>query len=66
MHNSDDRTPADTLMNAPGTSAITPARVGDIAVEVTRLCGAVRASAHLLAFSDEPSDFRALLDCKSS
>jgi hypothetical protein len=53
-------------MNAPGASAITPARVGDIAVEVTRLCGAVRGAAPLLAFSDEPGDFRALLDNKSS
>jgi hypothetical protein len=66
MPNNDDQTPADTLMNAPGASAITPARVSDIAVEITRLCGAVRASAHLLAFIDEPGDFRALLDRKSS
>lgn len=66
MPNSEDRTPADTLMHARGTSAITPARVSDIAVEVARLCGSVRASAHLLAFSDEPGDFRVVLDRRPS
>ncbi|MBN8956643.1 MAG: hypothetical protein J0H17_08675 [Rhizobiales bacterium] len=66
MPNNDDRTPADTLMKAPGTSSITSARIGDIAVEVTRLCGAVRGAAHLFSFNDEPGDFRALLDRKSS
>jgi hypothetical protein len=56
------KTPADGVMTGPGTSAITPKRLIDIAVEVDRLCGAVRKTMPLLAFGDEPSGFRALLE----
>jgi hypothetical protein len=55
-------TPAGTSMAAPGTSAITPARLEHISIEVERLCGAVRGAARLLAFGDEPSRFRALIE----
>ena len=54
--------PADAMMSAPGTASMPPARLADIAIEVDRLCGAVRRAAPLLAFGDEPSDFRALLE----
>jgi hypothetical protein len=53
---------ADTLMAAPGTSAIASPRLDDIAIEVERLCGAVRGAAPLLSFGDEPSAFRALIE----
>jgi hypothetical protein len=57
--------PADSLTTAPGTSAITPTRMEDIAVEVDRLCGAVRKVMPLLACNDEPARFHALLDRKA-
>ncbi|TMJ04058.1 MAG: hypothetical protein E6G97_07650 [Alphaproteobacteria bacterium] len=54
--------PATSLMKAPGTSGITPQRLADIAIEVDRLCGVVRASAPQLSFNDEPSYFAATLN----
>jgi hypothetical protein len=57
--------PAATLMNAPGASGIAPARLADIAIEVERLCGVVRAAAPHLDFNDEPSLFSATLNNKA-
>jgi hypothetical protein len=57
--------PATSLMNAPGASRITPERLADIAIEVERLCGVVRAAAPALSFDDEPSFFAAMLDNKA-
>jgi len=54
--------PAASLMTAPGTSGITPQRLADIAIEVDRLCGVVRAEAPQLSFNDEPSFFAATLN----
>jgi hypothetical protein len=54
--------PAASLMNGPAASGIAPARLADIAVEVERLCGVVRAAAPQLAFEDEPSRFAATLN----
>ena len=54
--------PATSLMSAPGTLGITPERLADIAIEVNRLCGVVRASAPQLSFNDEPSFFVATLN----
>jgi hypothetical protein len=57
--------PASSLMNAPGASGIAPERLPDIAIEVERLCGVVRAATPQLAFSDEPSLFAATLNNKA-
>ena len=57
--------PATSLMKAPGTSGVTPERLADIAIEVNRLCGVVRASAPQLSFNDEPSFFAATLNNKA-
>jgi hypothetical protein len=57
--------PATTLMSAPGASGIAPARLADIAIEVERLCGVVRAAAPQLDFNDEPSLFAATLNNKA-
>jgi hypothetical protein len=57
--------PAASLMTAPGTSHISPQRLPDIAIEVARLSGAVRAAAPALDFSDEPSFFAATLSNKA-
>ncbi len=54
--------PATSLMNAPGASGIAPERLADIAIEVERLCGVVRAAAPQLDFNDEPSLFAATLN----
>ena len=54
--------PATSLMNGPGAPRIAPERLPDIAIEVERLCGAVRAAADQLAFDDEPSFFAATLN----
>ena len=61
----DAASPATTLMNAPGASGIAPVRLADIAVEVERLCGVVRAAAPQLDFNDEPSLFAATLNNKA-
>ena len=53
--------PAASLMNAPGAAGIAPERLADIAIEVERLCGVVRAAAPQLSFNDEPSFFAATL-----
>ncbi|MEJ0076897.1 MAG: hypothetical protein WDO17_15915 [Alphaproteobacteria bacterium] len=58
-------TPATSLMQAPGASGIAPARLADIAIEVERLCGVVRAAAPHLSFNAEPSAFAATLDNKA-
>jgi hypothetical protein len=57
--------PATSLMNAPGAAGIAPARLADIAIEVERLCGVVRAAAPQLDFNDEPSLFAATLNNKA-
>ena len=57
--------PATSLMNAPGASGIAPARLADIAIEVERLCGVVRAAAPQLDFNDEPGLFAATLNNKA-
>jgi hypothetical protein len=54
--------PATSLMDAPGASGIAADRLADIATEVERLSGVVRAFAPKLAFSDEPSVFAATLN----
>ena len=54
--------PAASLMNAPGASGIALERLADIAVEVERLTGVVRAAAPQIGFNDEPSLFAATLD----
>ena len=54
--------PASSLMNGPGAAAIASDRLPDIAIEVERLCGAVRTATDQLAFSDEPSLFAATLN----
>ena len=54
--------PATSLMKAPGASGIAAERLPDIAVEVERLCGVVRAATPQLAFSDEPSFFAKTLN----
>ena len=54
--------PATSLITAPGTARVAPERLSDIAIEVERLCGAVRAAAPQLAFSDEPSFFAKTLN----
>jgi hypothetical protein len=62
MANEKIASPAASLMNAPGASGIAPERLADIAVEVERLCGVVRAAAPQLSFDDEPSGFAAALN----
>jgi hypothetical protein len=57
--------PAASLLNAPGASGIAPERLPDIAVEVERLSGVVRAQAPQLDFNDEPSLFAATLNNKA-
>jgi hypothetical protein len=57
--------PAASLMNAPGAAGIAPERLPDIAVEVERLSGVVRAAAPQLDFNDEPSLFAATLNNKA-
>ena len=54
--------PAASLMQAPGASGIAAERLPDIAIEVERLSGVVRAAAPSLAFEDEPSRFAATLN----
>ena len=54
--------PATSLMKGPGASGIALERLADIAVEVERLCGVVRAAAPQLDFNDEPSLFAATLN----
>ena len=61
----DAASPATSLMKAPGASGIAPARIADIAIEVERLCGVVRASAPQLGFDDEPSLFSSTLNNKA-
>ena len=61
----DAASPATSLMKAPGASGIAPARLADIAIEVERLCGVVRAAAPQLDFNDEPSLFAATLNNKA-
>ena len=57
--------PATSLMQAPGASGIAADRLADIATEVERLCGVVRAEAPQLSFNDEPSFFAATLNNKA-
>ena len=57
--------PATSLMTGPGAAGIAPERLADIAIEVDRLCGVVRASAPQLSFNDEPSFFAATLNNKA-
>ena len=54
--------PATSLMQAPGASGIRPERLADIAIEVERLSGVVRAATPQLSFNDEPSAFAATLN----
>lgn len=54
--------PARSLMQAPGASGIGSERLADIAIEVERLSGVVRAAAPELSFNDEPSAFAATLN----
>jgi hypothetical protein len=54
--------PAASLMNGPGAAGIVQPRLADIAIEVERLAGVVRAAAPQLKFEDEPSAFAATLD----
>ncbi|MGB9368516.1 MAG: hypothetical protein WCE79_21140 [Xanthobacteraceae bacterium] len=54
--------PATSLMNGPAASGIAAERLADIAIEVERLCGVVRAAAPQLTFDDEPSLFAATLN----
>jgi hypothetical protein len=56
----DATSPTATLMTGPGTAG-TSERLPDIAIEVERLCGAVRRAAPALAFEDEPSHFATIL-----
>lgn len=57
--------PATTLIMGPGTSAIASERIPDIAIEVERLCGAVRAAASGIGFDDEPGYFAEMLNNKA-
>ena len=57
--------PATSLMNAPGAPGLAPERLGDIAIEVERLSGVVRAEIPQLDFNDEPSGFAATLNNKA-
>ena len=57
--------PATSLMTAPGAAGVAPERLPDIAIEVERLCGAVRAAVPQLAFGDEPSSFAAALHSRA-
>jgi hypothetical protein len=54
--------PATSLMQAPGAAGIAPERLADIAIEVERLCGVVRAAAPQLSFNDEPTAFAVALN----
>jgi hypothetical protein len=53
---------ATTLMKGPGTSGIASERIPDIAIEVERLCDAVRMAATGIGFSDEPGYFTVMLN----
>jgi hypothetical protein len=57
--------PAASLMNAPGASGIAVERLADIAIEIERLAGVVRAAAPQLKFEDEPGLFAATLNNKA-
>jgi hypothetical protein len=57
----DSTSPAVALMTGPGTAG-TAQRLADIAIEVKRLCGAVRSAAPALGFDDEPGGFAATLN----
>jgi hypothetical protein len=57
--------PATSLMNGPGAAGIAPERLADVAIEVERLTGVVRAAAPQLDFNDEPSLFAATLNNKA-
>jgi len=57
----DTSSPAVSLMTGPGASEIPSERLADIAIEVERLCGAVRRAVPVLAFEHEPSLFAATL-----
>jgi hypothetical protein len=57
--------PATTLLTGPGTSAIASERIPDIAIEVERLCDAVRAAASGIGFGDEPGYFAVMLNNKA-
>jgi hypothetical protein len=57
--------PAASLMSAPGASGIAAERLPDIAIEVERLSGVVRAQVPQLDFNDEPSAFAATLNNKA-
>jgi len=61
----DAASPATSLMSGPGASGIAAERLGDIAIEVERLTGVVRAAAPQLDFNDEPSLFAATLSDKA-
>jgi len=61
----DAASPATALMKAPGASGIAAERLADIAIEVERLSGIVRAAAPQLSFNDEPSFFAATLNNKA-
>jgi hypothetical protein len=52
-------------IKGPGTSAIASERIPDIAIEVERLCDAVRAAATGIRFSDEPGYFSVMLNNKA-
>ena len=56
--------PPKTIL-AQGSSTSGSERVQEIAIEVERLCGAVRRSASAITFNDEPSQFRILLERKA-
>jgi hypothetical protein len=49
-------------MKGPGTSGIASERIPDIAIEVERLCDAVRMAATGIGFSDEPGYFAVMLN----
>ena len=50
---------------SPAASAIGPARMQDIAIEVDRLCSAVRRSRSAITFNNEPSQFSIMLQRKA-
>ena len=54
--------PAASLMNGPGAAGVAQQRLADIAIEVERLSGVVRAAAPQLRFEDEPSGLAATLN----
>lgn len=50
---------------SPGSPAVKPERVREIAIEVERLCGAIRSSRSAITFNDEPSQYRIMLERKA-